>query len=171
MGSQVTPLLRRGLFLAVLTLACRPGPVPPAAAAPAPRAAIVGVWRVVRFCDDDSTGALYEPYGPRPTGYFVYAPGGQLSIQMGATPPVPPFTGGDFHPTDAELRALYDATFGYYGTYTVTSDSTVVHHVTGGTVPSYTGTDQARLYRITGDTLTIGGSRATWPCRLLIREQ
>ena len=157
----------RLLTLALLALACRPAP-PPAAPAPA---AIVGVWRVVRFCDDDSTGKRYEPFGPQPTGYFMYAPGGQLSIQVGATPPVPPFAKGDAAPTDAELRALYDATFGYYGTYTVTSDSTVVHHVTGGTLPSYTGTDQRREYRITGDSLTIGGNRTTWPCRLLIRER
>ena len=33
----------------------------------------------------------------------------------------------------AELRTSY---FGYFGTYTVTSDSAVVHHVRGGTIPS-----------------------------------
>ena len=85
------------------------------------------------------------------------------------TPAVRPFAGGDDRPTDAERRELFDAYFGYYGTYTITSDSTVVHHVLGGTSPGFIGTDQHRLYRIRGDTLTIGGSRATWPCRLLLR--
>jgi len=63
----------------------------------------------------------------------------------------------------------FDSYLGYYGTYTITSDSTVVHDVVGGTIPSYTGTDQARVYRIRGDTLTIGGNRVTWPCRVLLR--
>src|SRR5687767_13063740 len=130
---------------------------------------LVGVWRVVKFCRDDPSGRLYEPYGPNPTGLFVYAPTGQLSIQMMRTPPVGPFAAGDDRPTDAERGQLFSSYLGYYGTYTITSDSTVVHHVVGGTVPSYTGTDQARVYRIRGDTLTIGGNRVTWPCRVLLR--
>ena len=130
---------------------------------------LVGVWRVVKFCRDDPTGRLYDPYGPNPTGLFVYATTGELSIQMMSTPPVGPFAAGDDRPTDAERRRLLDSYLGYYGTYTVTSDSTVVHHVVGGTIPSYTGTDQARVYRIRGDTLTIGGNRVTWPCRVLLR--
>jgi lipocalin-like protein len=88
---------------------------------------------------------------------------------MMRTPPVGPFVGGGGRPTDAERRTLVEAYLGYFGTYTVASDSTVVHHVEGGTLPSYIGTDQLRVYRIRGDTLTIGGSRATWPCRILLR--
>ena len=131
--------------------------------------ALVGTWRVTKFCTEDSTGHLSEPYGSHPTGYFMYAPNGQLSIQAMRTPPVRPFAGGDDHPTGRERRELLEAYFGYYGTYTITSDSTVVHHVLAGTIPSYIGTDQPRLYQIRGDTLTIGGSRTTWPCRALIR--
>ena len=130
---------------------------------------LVGVWRVVKFCRDDPTGRLYDPYGPNPTGLFAYAPTGELSIQIMRTPPVGPFAAGDDRPTDAERRQLFDSYLGYFGTYTITSDSTVVHHVVGGTVPSYSGTDQARVYRIRGDTLTIGGNRVTWPCRVLLR--
>ncbi len=84
------------------------------------------------------------------------------------TPPVRPFAGGDDRLTDAERRELFDAYFGYFGMYTITSDSTVVHHVQGGTSPRFIGTDQERVYRLRGDTLTIGGSRVTWPCRLLL---
>ena len=131
--------------------------------------AIVGTWRVVKFCDDDATGRLSDPYGASPTGYFVYTPTGELSIQAMRSPPVRPYVSGDDRPTDAERKELLDSYFGYFGTYTVTSDSTVVHHVQGGTIPSYIGTDQPREYQIRGDTLTIGGSRVTWPCRVLIR--
>jgi len=136
---------------------------------PAKGPSLVGVWKVVRFCERDSTGRLYEPYGPNPIGYFVYAPTGQLTIQMMRTPPVQPFADGDDRPTDAERQALFDAYFGYFGTYTITSDSTVVHHVQGGTLPGYIGTDQRRLYQIRGDTMTIDDSRVTWPCRVFLR--
>jgi hypothetical protein len=127
------------------------------------------VWRVAKFCVEDSTGRLSEPYGQDPIGYFIYTPSGHLAIQLMRTPLVRPFAGGDDWPTDAERRGLLDAYMAYFGTYAVTSDSTVVHRVEAGTLPSYIGTNQPRVYRIRGDTLTIGGSTATWPCRVLVR--
>jgi hypothetical protein len=85
------------------------------------------------------------------------------------TPPVRPFASGDDRPTETERRNLLDGYFGYYRTYTIISDSAVVHHVEGGTLPSYVGTHQSRVYRIRGDTLTIGGSTTTWHCRSFLR--
>ena len=52
----------------------------------------------------------------------------------------------------AELRSSY---VGYFGTHVIAADSTVVHRVTCGTIPSYVGTDQRRNYRFRGDTLSI----------------
>jgi len=141
-------------------------------AASAGRQTLVGIWRIVKFCDDDDvTGRLYDPLGPSPTGFFVYSPTGKLLIQAMRTPPIKPFAAGDLQPTDSERKELFDAYFGYFGTYTITSDSTVVHHVQGGTSPSTIGSDQPRVYRIRGDTLTIGGSSRTWPCRVLLRVE
>ncbi|HET7459028.1 MAG TPA: lipocalin-like domain-containing protein [Gemmatimonadaceae bacterium] len=132
---------------------------------------LVGVWRVERFCLVDSIGRRTEPYGQHPVGYFVYAPTGQLSIQVMHTPAVPRFaSGSDSTPTAAERRAMQESYLGYFGTYTVTSDSTVVHHVAGGTLPSYIGTDQMRPYRISGangDTLAVGD--LSIGCRVLVR--
>ena len=131
---------------------------------PAP---LVGTWRVVQFCDQDSTGASVEPLGPNPTGYFIYTSTGQLSIQAMRTPPAGPLSGEPVHlDTLGDLRPFY---FGYFGTYTILSDSTVVHHVQGGTLPDYIDTDQPRIYRIRGDTLSIGAP--PFPCRVLIRAR
>ena len=169
--------LKPTLLSLVACVACASPPSPRGAAAPAtpppasrPPAPLVGVWRVVRFCDDDdSTGLLSDPWGPAPIGYFVYAAKGTLSIQVMRAPSVAPFARGDAHPSSSEREQLFQSYFGYFVTYTITSDSTVVHHVSGGTAPSFVGTDQLRLYQVRGDTLTIGGSRRTWPCRLLLR--
>ena len=138
---------------------------------------LVGAWRVLKFCNVDSAGVETNPLGESPTGVFVYTPGGQLSLHAMRTPPTAPYASGDDRPTDAERRAMLDGYFGYFGTYTITSDSTVIHHVAGGTVPSYIGTEQNRHYRIrTGglnapDTLSIGGNAAALRCRKLIRVE
>ncbi len=126
---------------------------------------LVGTWRVVRFCDRDSSGAYVEPMGPSPRGLFIYAAAGQLSIQVMRTPPAGPLAGGPVH-LDS-LSALRPYNFGYFGTYTILSDSTVIHHVEGGTFPEYIGTDQRRTYHIRGDSLSIGAP--PFPCRVLIR--
>jgi hypothetical protein len=126
---------------------------------------LVGIWRVVRFCDRDSTGAMVEPMGPNPIGYFVYAPTGELSIQVMRTPPSGPLAGEPVQlPALGALRPYY---FGYFGTYTIRSDTTVIHHVKGGTFPEYIGTEQRRTYHIRGDTLSIGAP--PFSCRILIR--
>jgi lipocalin-like protein len=135
-----------------------------------PPPGLVGIWRVVRFCDVDQGGRETEPFGPRPTGYFIYAPSGELSIQVMRTP-APPRFAQDTAPTGEELRTLHESYFGYFGTFTITSDSTVVHHVIGGTLPEYNGTEQPRSYLIWGahrDSLSIGSVRAR-ACRLLVR--
>jgi hypothetical protein len=126
---------------------------------------LAGIWRVVRFCDRDSTGVMVDPLGPNPVGYFIYAPSGELSIQVMRTPPSGPLAGAPVQlPSLAALRPWY---FGYFGTYTITSDTTVIHHVHGGTFPEYIGTDQRRTYHIRGDTLDIGAP--SFPCRILLR--
>lgn len=65
----------------------------------------------------------------------------------------------------AKLGTSY---FGYFGTCSITSDSTVVHRMTGGTIPSYIGTDQRRNYQIRDDTLSIGDGEP-WSCRKRVR--
>jgi hypothetical protein len=83
------------------------------------------------------------------------------------TPPSGPLAGEPVHLNSlAALRPFY---FGYFGTYSILSDSTVVHHVTGGTFPDYIGTDQPRRYVIRGDTLSIGAP--LFLCRVLIRAK
>ena len=147
-----------------------------AAARPAvAQPSLIGAWRVLQFCNVDSAGVETYPHGDAPNGVFVYTPTGQLSLHAMRTPPTPPFAAGDDAPTDAERRAMLEGYFGYFGTYTITSDSTVVHHVAGGTIPSYIGTDQPRHYRIRAggpnapDTLSIGGNYLALRCRKLVR--
>ena len=129
---------------------------------------LIGTWRLIEFCNVDSPGDTTYSLGRRPIGYFIYDVAGNVSIQAMRAAPSGAFT-SDSVPLSgmAELRASY---FGYFGTYTVTSDSTVVHHVRGGTIPFYLGTDQPRNFRFRGDTLSISGDEP-WGCRKLVRER
>jgi hypothetical protein len=156
---------REGLVrLAVIAL-CLGFSIPSILEAQAVPNSLVGTWRVVRFCDRDSAGVMGEPLGPKPIGYFIYTTTGQLSIHAMRTPPTGPVAGDSVRLRNlAGLRPYY---FSYFGTYTITSDTTVIHHVQGGTFPDYIGTDQQRDYRIRGDTLSIGAP--LFLCRVLIR--
>lgn len=127
--------------------------------------ALVGTWRVVEFCDIDATGRRSESLGPHPVGFLIYDRAGSMSVQMMRTPL--PDQLRDSVPIGA-ISALRPYFFAYFGTYTVLSDTTLVHHVQGGTIPDYIGTDQPRAYRIRGDTLSIGSAPLPY-CRILLR--
>lgn len=122
-------------------------------------AALVGTWKVVEIWDRDATGKVTYPYGERPAGYIVYDATGHMHVQVMRTPPTPPFASGDdAKGTDAEVRAAYQGYVAYFGTYSVDADSgTVVHHVEGSLMPSYTATDQPRPFVVRGDELRIEG--------------
>ena len=81
-------------------------------------------------------------------------------------------------PSDSEyikpltLGAVLDNAFGYFGTYTIDNiNSIVTHHVKGGSVINYIGTDQHRQYILKGDTLLLGDPTFEVGKRVLIREE
>ena len=138
------------------------------ATAQRPGSRLVGTWRLLEFCNVVHPGDTTYSLGRHPVGYFIYDAAGNLSIQaMRAAP------SGAFIQDSVPLRGMAEVRtsyFGYFGTYTVTSDSTVVHHVVGGTIPTYIGTDQRRNFRFRGDTLSLSADEP-WGCRQFVRER
>lgn len=112
-------------------------------------------------------------YGQKPTGYFTYDPTGHVSIQIMRGPStfrVDSARGEQWFETATpeELRRATEDYRAYFGTYVVdVAQSAVVHKVEGDSRGLYTGTDQRRQYRLSGDTLVIGNS--TTSHRLLVR--
>jgi hypothetical protein len=59
--------------------------------------------------------------------------------------------------TDDEQVKLYQTMFAYAGTYTI-DGSKVTHHVDISWNQVWTGTNQVRFFRVTGDTLVLTSS-------------
>jgi len=56
---------------------------------------------------------------------------------------------------------------GYFGSYRIVNDSTVMHLPEGGTILSYIDTEQPRRFEVRGDSLWIERSDSVY--RLLLR--
>ena len=133
---------------------------------------LVGTWKLVEYADFDTVNNKWtHPYGDHPKGYFTYTSSGIINLNGSAEIPLE-------IPADSEyikpltLGAVLDNAWGYFGTYSIDSlNSVVTHHVTGGSVISYIGTDQHRQFIIKGDTLFIGDPTFKVGKRVLIREE
>lgn len=119
---------------------------------------IVGTWKLISAEDVDPNTGKWVPYtfGNPPSGYFIYDATGHASIQIMTTPPVP--LASPDNPTPAEALAIFNAYIAYYGTYTV-DDVNISVQVEGAWDPSQVGTNQARPYELSGDTLIIGDQK------------
>jgi Lipocalin-like domain len=128
--------------------------------------ALIGTWKVVEFADLDKSGKWQYWFGEHPRGYFVYDETGHVHIQIMKVPSLAPFPEANSDdgklPSAEHALAAYNAYFAYFGTYTVDAKKSVVtHHVEGSLAPDYTGTDQPRPFKLTGDRLEISDGR-TW---------
>lgn len=132
---------------------------------------IAGVWRLIEFADlDSATNKWVYRYGKNPRGYFIYTPGGVLSINVSHENPLK-LTEEEEQNYNINIRDYYKTkSFGYFGTYTYEPDKgSVIHHVKGGNIPSYTDTDQPRQIALKGDTAFIGDNIKTR--RVLVRVE
>jgi hypothetical protein len=133
---------------------------------------LVGTWRLIEYSNYDSANNKWiHPYGDHPKGYFTYTNSGIVNLNGSAEKPMAISTDSMYN-TPVTLGAVLDNAFGYFGTYTIDSvHSIVTHHVTGGSVMDYIGTDQHRQFILKGDTLLIGDPTFKIGKRVLVREQ
>ena len=116
---------------------------------------IVGTWRLVEFTNYRS-GEKVQPFGSEPLGYMIYTPSGHVSVQTLRNPPPESFR--DLDLKREERRGLRQASYsGYFGTYEVDEErSVVIHHVEGGVHLFMIGREEERPFRIEGNKLIIG---------------
>jgi hypothetical protein len=132
---------------------------------------IAGVWKLIEFVDLDSVSNTWvHRYGKNPRGYFIYSPGGILSINVSSDTPLKITEEGAKNYTINLHEFFSSHSFGYFGTYTYEpAKGQVIHHVKGGTLPFYTDTEQPRQIQLKGDTAIIGDNIRTR--RVLVRVE
>ena len=133
---------------------------------------LAGTWRLIEYTDYDTvTGKSTHPYGQHPKGYFTYTKSGIVNLNLSAEKPMT-VAGDSVYIKQFSLGVLLDNAAGYFGKYTIDYEkSTVTHHVKGGSVLDYIGTDQHRQFILKGDTLLIGDPVFKVGKRVLIREE
>ncbi len=132
---------------------------------------LIGTWRLIEFADFDSTTSTWTySYGIHPKGYFTYTKSGIVNLNISSEKPVKMSRDSAKNFQVNLLDWLENRSLGYFGTYSVDFDKSIlVHHVKGGSVPWYTDTDQPRPFILKSDTLVIGDNK-TWK-RVLVKEQ
>jgi Lipocalin-like domain len=136
-----------------------------------PTKGIIGIWQLVEFADYDSVSKTWmHRYGKTPRGYFIYSPGGILSINVSNDKPLK-ITEEEAKNYTINFHEFFSShSFGYFGTYTYEpAKGQVIHHVKGGTLPFYTDTEQPRQIQLKGDTAIIGDNIRTR--RVLVRVE
>jgi hypothetical protein len=112
---------------------------------------LIGTWKLKAYVVTTAAGEGPAPYGADPTGYLSYSADGRMQVIGAAKDRTTP---RGTAPTDPERVALYDTMFAYAGTYSIYGDK-VIHRVDISWNESWTGTEQARFFRVSGNALTL----------------
>jgi hypothetical protein len=127
-----------------------------AAAIRAANSRFAGVWKLVGEETRDASGRTIP--GPNAAsggrfGYIVYDPAGYVGVNL-AWSRRPAFKGKASTPDDA--RAALSAYNSYWGSFAVNAArGTVTHQTFGAVSPSFSGTDQVRVFTFDGNRLTL----------------
>ena len=111
---------------------------------------LLGTWKLKAYIVTLANGERPTPYGENPAGYLSYSADGRMQVIAAANGRIVPVGAV----SDNERVALYDTMFAYAGTYSVEADH-VIHHVDISWNETWTGTDQIRLFEMSGNTLTL----------------
>lgn len=134
-------------------------------------ALFIGAWSLLSYELRLPSGAVERPMGDRPLGRILYLENGQMSVHVAASG-VDPLANAD--PGDAtaeEAQGAWRKYVGYWGTFTVDARAGIVTHaVEGAWFPNWIGTNQARHYRFSGDTLTLEAHTPDWHAALVWRR-
>ena len=122
---------------------------------------LVGTWKLIEFSDLDTiTGKWKYDYGKHPRGYFTYTKAGIVNLNISADTTLPISEDSARNRNVNLLKWLYNYSFGYFGTYSVNINKSIItHHVTGGSLPWFVDTDQQRPFIFKGDTLIISDNK------------
>ena len=110
---------------------------------------VIGVWRLCSYyLEVQQTGERIEPYGAHPKGVLMIHPEGRVAVVM--TP------GEQRRPaTEADQAQAFQKLIAYSGLYRVEPPNRLVTAVDIAWFEPWVGSEQARNFAVSGDTLDI----------------
>ena len=104
-------------------------------------------------------GKKIDFFGANPHGQLTLDPNGRFSVIITRSD-VPKFaTNSRDAGTSEENKAAVQASIAYFGTYSVSeADNVIKYHIDGSTYPNWQDADQERLFKLSGDELTLTNS-------------
>jgi hypothetical protein len=114
---------------------------------------LVGSWTLIS-AKVEQGGQMVEPFGASPKGALMFDRNGRFSIVINRSDLPKIASNNRMAGTEEENKAIVHGSIAYFGTYTVSEiDRLFIVHVEGGTFPNWVGTDQKRIFNVTGDDL------------------
>lgn len=132
---------------------------------------LLGAWTLVEWSEQRSGGSKAYPLGEDAIGQIVYTEDGHVAAQL-ARPARRSFPSADWREAEEEDAArAFKEYFGYFGTFTIDTESQVVtHHVEGSWFPNLAGSDQERHYRFENDLLVLDADTDWGKVRIVWRK-
>src|SRR5271165_5701636 len=115
---------------------------------------LVGTWTLVSITIEQD-GKKTDMYGPNPQGQAIFEPNGHFSIIITRSD-LPKFASNNREAgTAEENKAIVQGSLANFGTYSVSeTDKAITFHFEASTFPNSKGTDQKRLFKLSGDELS-----------------
>ena len=101
-------------------------------------------------------GKKMDFFGANPQGQLTFDPNGRFSVVITRSD-VPKFASNSRDAgTSEENKTAMEGSIAYFGTYSVSeADNVIKYHIDGSTYPNWQGTDQERVFKLSGDELTL----------------
>jgi hypothetical protein len=117
---------------------------------------LVGTWKLVSAKARLSDGSVIDAFGEDPAGVIIYDAEGNVSVNLMRVDRRPFAAADKAKATPKEAQAALRGYEAYFGSYDVDEEKEVViHHVEGSLLPNWTGTDQERFFKFSGQHLTL----------------
>jgi hypothetical protein len=115
-----------------------------------------GTWKLVTFEVRLSGGETLYPFGKKVKGLLIYTKGGYMSGTLMPSERSHFASEDPLKGTPTEIKEAFDGFIGYYGTYEIDSEKSIVkHYVEGSMFPNWEGEVQKRFFELSGNLLTL----------------
>ncbi len=117
---------------------------------------LLGAWHLVSIDSVRADGSRLTVFGDNPQGIAFFDGTGHYIITVMRSDRPKYAVNDRTRGTADENKATAQGTFTYFGTYTVSEpDRTLNIHIVSSSFPNWNGTDQKRMFTVSGDNLKL----------------